>query len=343
MASIVQKTEKIVRPVGSVNSLAAGGQALRVPLNRDSLCAEYRIFVTTSQVIGVAAPTASDIRRLFTSVTLENSDNDRINNADFAALYEVGRLTEAIQAPVVTIGAIGAANTTSFHFEIHLEADDAFIDAASMMQTLGMSNLQLVFNVAPDAASIFTGGAGSTYGAQAVTINVEEEGYPDMIGEYPWGARVQNITTFPKTASGTISQQEPLKLLGRNRTRFIGIQAYDMSGAVPVPRDDLIGTVQIYVGNVLKRETTFANLKKENVTKRNYAVLGSAFIDQGDAEKQYLNFEKADDIYLKYSTLVAVPTKVVFTQVSFTDNGKITFLDGDHGLKNSGGSHTSRN
>lgn len=316
MSSLVPKTERIDREYGSDSqvSVAGAGKEIRIPLKRDSLVAELKVNCTLSQVFAVA-PTASDIRRAFKTVSIESGDGERLVNVPFHVIYDMGRLTENGSSSTI---ALGTPSTAVFNFEIHFEADGAKYDALSFFRTKNLSDLVLVLTQADDASGVFTGG--TTPGAQTTSVVVTAEEYPDMLADPAWGS-MRQILRAESTASETGTGDKTVKLRGRNGTRFVMIHAFDTSGATPTPSDALLTNITIQQGERIKKKTRYTTLKGDNLAKRGFNVVGCVVIDQGDDETSYLDFTDASDVDLVLTVAAGAPAhKFIVSQSLFVPN-----------------------
>lgn len=309
MSSLVQKTERIDREHAVDTKVSAGGVGaqFRLPLKRDSLLAELIIHVSLSQVFAVA-PTASDVRRAFKSISIESGDGERLVNVPFHVVYDLGRFTESASTAAVVLGTPSTAN---FAFEIHFEADAAKHDALSFFRTKDLSDLTLVMDMADDASGVFSGG--TTPGAQTMTVVVAAEEYPDMLADPVWGS-IRKVLRAETTANETSTGDKTVKLRGRNATRFIIIHAFDMSGAVPVLSDAFLNSVTIQIGERVKKKIRATAIRQDNISKRGVNLTGVYVIDQGDDETSWLDFTDAGEVDLILNVASATSHRFIIGQ-----------------------------
>lgn len=300
------KYEKRTRAIRRVaTGTAAGGETLRLQLNRDWLISEHKVKVSVSQANSGTDPTSVDVRDFISTASLETSDGRRVFLTG-AQIYDLGRFTENASS---VVSSLGATSTASYSFDVHHSNSEALLDMLTALRSNELTTLDLVLTFAPDSANGFKGQTSPA--AAAYTVEVLSKDY-EMLAEKQFGQLLgvakhyQEKQTKTGTATGS---QADIQLVTGNLTRFVMLHTYDTSGAVPTLANTIIGNGQLRL-NINGRDyrvMTGFDLQQENVAYRGFDVTGVYCIDFGDDENGFLDLRAVNEARLQWEVASGAP------------------------------------
>lgn len=322
MDSRITKFLKATRGLRSVNGTTAiNGGVIAIPLDVVYLVPEHRVIVDLSQTWGTNAPTSFDARRVFSRIRLTSDKYGVHIDADFSAYYDFARLTETASAVTTAFGAGGgAAATASMAFDLHHEMDSMLHDFVTAIKTQDYGNLTLELTISPDASNGFIGGTGAV-GVTGVSVRVEEEYAPQLTSENGvedgYGKVIHRFMRLQEqTGTAAVSNKE-VQLIGGNRalgqrTRFIVVQMFDTTGAIPTLVNGIIDQITLDGIPVVKGGMAFGNVQGrsiqwDNTKYRGFIQAGVLVLDFGDDENGLLPLAGLSAPKLKFTTLGTAP------------------------------------
>lgn len=297
------KRTKAIRRVATGS--AAGGETLRLQLNRDWLVAEHAIKFAVSQANAGTDPTSVDVRDFVSTISVETSDGRRVFLTG-AQAYDLGRFTESASA---VTSSLGATSTASWTTEIHYENSEALLDLLTALRSNELTTFDLVITFAADSANGFKGQTSPA--AAAYTVEVMSQDY-EMLAEQQFGQLLGAAKHYQEkqTKTGTTTgAQADIQLVTGNLTRFIMLHTYDTSGAVPVLANTIIGGGQtrININGRDYRVMTGFDIQQDNVVKRGFDQTGVYVIDFGDDENGWLDLRAVNEARLQWEVASGAP------------------------------------
>lgn len=312
MSSLISKKPRGWRNVANANGavLTNNGQ-IRIDLNKDFLVSRHKVHVDIAQAF-TGVPTSSDVRRAFSKLELVSNEGT-IFTSDFAQFYDMQRFASLASSPKITLAAAAKA---SFAFNLPYANAKAHADLATALQSANFSTLALVLTVSPDASNCFIGGTVPLAAAYTVAVDSQEHAQAGFTGG---NANDRNAIKFgharhyfkamdeKSSASAAASNQE-LKLETGGRTRWVILQTYDTTGAIPVLANGILDKVNLSFGG----HDYFVNvagktIQQENVDERNFDQTGVYVLDMGDDQAAWLPMVNINEVKLRYSTLGTAP------------------------------------
>lgn len=283
---------------------AVGGAQLRLQLNRDWLVSEHKINIQVAQAYAGVVPASVDVRDFIQTIALETSDGRRVFLTGPQA-YDLGRFTEDASN---VVSVLGAASSASWAFELHHENDGALLDLLTALRSNEFTTIDAVITFATDALNGFKGG---TLPGVA-TYQVQVESYDrEMLTDVQFGSLLgvakHYAVSIGQATGAAAGQQADVQLITGNRMRFLGLHAYNTTGAVDVLSDAVIGNVRININGRDYRVTDGASIRQDNVAKRGFGQVGVYFVDFGDDEQGFLDLSAVNQARLQWDVLAGAP------------------------------------
>jgi hypothetical protein len=323
--SNIRRTTEVTQLDGVIT--AVGGQQIRIPLNKQSLVEEHVVRIQASQVNATTAPTSFDVRRFITSLSIESSDGRRKYMTGYEA-YDFSRYTTNGDNPVTAAGvAGGAAATADYQFILHHANNGTLYDMMAAVDAAKLNTFDLVIQFASDTNNGFIGSAGQA--AAAYTVTVRNNNFPGMLldpksgqlNSYVEALRHINETQTVSGASGGGTTAPLLRLTAGNKTRFIAIHAFSISGAVATPSDSIVSNLRLTINGQERKITDYVTTQKLNMANRSFYIPGTpitgfAVLDFGDDEAGWLDLRGVAEPYLSWDIAAGAPAswRVDFAQ-----------------------------
>lgn len=268
---------------------AVGGGQIRIPLKKESLMVDHAIYVTASQAY-TGVPTSVDVRRFITDMSIETSDGRRLFLTGYQA-YDLARFP--LMATPGFASVLAATSTAQYVFHANHANLNALHDLMAAIPAGALTTFDLVINFAPDANNGFIGGTVPT--VTSYTCTARSEGYSSLLGQ-PWVGKMRHIAERvmqPGTAGNGTSYD--LRLTAGNLTRFLMLHAFDTSGAIAAPSDNVINNIRLTINGEERAITTFSELRKKNAGHRRFDIVGCAVVDFGDDEAGWLDLRAVNE------------------------------------------------
>lgn len=315
-SSLFVKKQKQARLVASGSGTTATNLGkISLDLDRAFLTSELVIGLAVSQGFAVA-PSSSDVRRLFSKIELVSSRGTEFS-CSWSSFYDLMRVTESSAAPIVVLGTTSTMKAIT---DLHFELDGCGMDVLTMVDAAELSSFKLELHISPDAANCFIGGTTPAVANISVTVVAEE--YPLMKGVHPFASCAQSVKAMTENSGGAAATNKEVKLDTGNRTRFILLQAFDTTGAVPTLSDSILDAVTFepegfrYFSNV-----PASTIRAQNAAKRSFNQVGCVLLDAGDEVQGFYDLEAVTAAKLKYSTLTGAPASWTVTATQVYVNG----------------------
>jgi len=317
-------------PVGIGSGTA--GKEIRIRLNKDTLTLEQEIIVNVVQAGFTVAPASVDPGKFFSSIAIEDDSGNEVF-ASGLSLLEASKYTEDSSSVRSTLAA--PESSCRFRFGIHHENDGAMHSLFTAKETADLSKYELVLIPAADNDNGFVGGTGGAAAAYDVRVNAKK--MPGVSGLGGSMTRLSvagdgSVVEVPNEHAGvatarhrqkeqvekgtTTGEQTPVRIAGKNLTRFVQMITGDMTSGKFVRSDNIIKNIRLMVGDEVKKAGQFIDFQEENESKRGKVRIGSgvATIDFGDDERGWLDLSKVNEAFVEYDIDTAAPAswKVLF-------------------------------
>jgi hypothetical protein len=318
--SRISNTERVIRIVNT--SVQVGAGQVRIPMTRDSLLDEISLNIAVSQAF-TGVPTASDVRKVIKTISVETSDGRRHFASGFG-IVDLGRITEATYAPKVVLAATSTAN---FAIDVHFSNAGAILDLYAALPAYKLTQLDLVIDFTDGVTDpFFTGGTVPL--TPTFTAVCESNDYPAMMG-FEGEGRFKHYVEKQEQLVTVTGTQAPIRLSIGNATRFIMLHAFAVTAGVATPSDAIITNVRLTIAGKQRRITTWQNIQGDNQSERGLAVVGLAVLDWGDYESGFLDLHSVNEALLEYDVVALVGTSAKVTMHhDYTKTGELTRGEG---------------
>jgi hypothetical protein len=313
-ASRYKKTLRTVRKIDTDSGSATVPS--KILCNKDLLTSEIKLAILVTQAF-VGVPTSSDVRDFISEISLEltgGSYSGKIFTLDGQQCYDLNRITEASQAPIVTLAATSVAYYT---MELHLEEDESLNDLDTALRSGDYTAVNLRVNWAADATNGFKGGV--TPSPATYSIAASSVCYPDLTPITDsdkmlatQGSKIKKTDSFFANVA-TVGVQPKVQLTSGGKTRFVMITTRNAAGVLA---NGILGDIAIKRAGETIREVTFAELQQENARSRGFGVFaGVAFLDFGDDPDGYMYIDPKVKVDFECTSLAAGTFKITQDQV----------------------------
>jgi len=313
-ASRYKKTLRTVRKIDT--DVGTALLPSKILCNKDLLTSEIKLAISVSQGFATA-PTSSDVRDFIQEISLELTGgrySGKIFTLDGQQVYDLNRITESVQAPIVTLGT---TSTAYYTIEIHLEQDESLNDLDTALRSGDYTAINLRITWASDVANGFKGGA--TPSAASYSIAASSVCYPDLTPVSDndkifatQGSKIKKTDSF-SVSIGSVGVQPKIQMTSGGSTRFVMITTRNASGVLA---NGIIGDIAIKRAGETIRECTFQELQQENARARGFGVFaGVAFVDFGDDPDGFMSVPSTIKVDFESTSLAAGSMKICQDQV----------------------------
>lgn len=262
---------------------------INIPLDKVWLVDEYVVRVQVSQAF-TGVPTSYDVRRFFSKMQLI-VDTGEGWKGNFHAIYDLGRLTENVPAPVVTLAA---TSTADFTFDLHMGLDEAVGELVSALLTGKYSSLSLELTLNPDANNGFIGGTVPLVASYTVEVMPNElrDQTPMVRNDTSSGFGIveQAVKQLSNITGGVSGVELDSNLTAGGKVRFIFLHCFDAATFGNLTDAVLLNGARIsFESNGAKHydNTSLSAIKQRNFSMRSLSAAGVIVLDFGDDPHQW--------------------------------------------------------